>query len=178
MRSSSSRTLLRSSSVCTYLPKYLKSRQAKKRRGEEGGCSQFVSKCQKEVRQARNKRRLLRTRTRIIWPFLKQRYKNYSFSRGRTTEHIQYTEGSVADPVPDPYVFGTSGYWSVSQKYGSGSFYHQAKIVRKTLIPNVLWLFSDFLSLKNDVCEPSKSNKQKNLEKLVFCWRLEGQWRK
>jgi acetyl-CoA acetyltransferase len=31
---------------------------------------------------------------------------------------------------------------------GSGSFYHQAKKVRKTLIPTALWLLFDFLSLK------------------------------
>ncbi len=43
---------------------------------------------------------------------------------------------SVADPDPD--VFGPPG--SISRRYGSGSvsFYHQAKIVRKTLIPTVL----------------------------------------
>jgi hypothetical protein len=41
---------------------------------------------------------------------------------------------------------------------GSGSFHQQAKIVRKTLIPTVL----EFLSLKNDLNVPSKSNKQKN----------------
>jgi hypothetical protein len=40
---------------------------------------------------------------------------------------------------------------------------HQAKIERKTLIPAVLLLLFDFLSLKNDVNVPSKSNKQKNL---------------
>ncbi len=34
-----------------------------------------------------------------------------------------------------------------------------SKIVRKTLIPTVLWLLVDFLSLKNDVNVPSKSNK-------------------
>ncbi len=39
------------------------------------------------------------------------------------------------------------------------SFYHQAKIVKKTLIPTVLWLLLDFLSLKNYVNVPSKSNK-------------------
>ncbi len=43
---------------------------------------------------------------------------------------------SVADPdsnpdPSDPYVFGPPGS-------GSGSLYHQAKIVRKTLIPTVL----------------------------------------
>jgi hypothetical protein len=43
---------------------------------------------------------------------------------------------SVADPDPDPHVFGPpgSGSGSTSQMYGSGSgsFYHHAKIVRKT----------------------------------------------
>jgi hypothetical protein len=41
-------------------------------------------------------------------------------------------------------------------------------------------MFCDyFLSLKNDVNVPSKSNQQKNFfKKFVFCWRLEGQWRK
>jgi hypothetical protein len=39
---------------------------------------------------------------------------------------------------------------------GFGSFHHQAKIVRKTLIPTVLLLVCDFLSLKNDVNVPSK----------------------
>jgi hypothetical protein len=51
------------------------------------------------------------------------------------------------------------GSGSSSQRYGSGSFYHQAKIVRKTLIPPV-FLF-DFLSLKNDVSVPSKSEELK-----------------
>ncbi len=58
---------------------------------------------------------------------------------------------SVADPDPsDPYVFGPprSGSESVSQRHGSRpgslSFYHQAKIVRKPLIPTVLWLLFDF----------------------------------
>jgi hypothetical protein len=56
------------------------------------------------------------------------------------------------DP-PDPRVFRPPGSGS-----GSGSFYHQAKIVRKTLIST----FCDFLPLKNDVKIPSKSNMQKN----------------
>jgi hypothetical protein len=37
----------------------------------------------------------------------------------------------------DQYVFGPPGSGSVGQRYGSGSFYHQAKITRKTLIPIV-----------------------------------------
>jgi hypothetical protein len=45
---------------------------------------------------------------------------------------------SVADPNPDPHVFGPPGSGSISQNYGSGSFYHQAEIVRKTLIPTAL----------------------------------------
>ncbi len=72
---------------------------------------------------------------------------------------------SVADPDPsDPYVFGPPGSesGSISQRHGSGSFYHQAKIVRKTLIPTVLLLLFDFLFLKNDVNVPSESNMKKN----------------
>ncbi len=65
---------------------------------------------------------------------------------------------SVADPdpnpdPPDPHVFGPPGSGSTSQRYGSGScsgsgsgsFYHHAKIVRKTLIPTILWLFLTFI---------------------------------
>jgi hypothetical protein len=42
--------------------------------------------------------------------------------------------GSVADP--DPHVFVPPGSGSISQRYGS--FYHSAKMVRKTLISTVL----------------------------------------
>ncbi len=41
---------------------------------------------------------------------------------------------SVADPDPyDPYVFEPpgSGSGSISHRYGSGSFYHQATVVKK-----------------------------------------------
>ncbi len=74
------------------------------------------------------------------------------------------------------YVFGPpgSGFRSVSQRYGSGSFYHRAKIVRNTMIPTVLRLLYDILSLKNNVNVPTKSNKQENLEKncvLLVSWR-------
>ncbi len=58
---------------------------------------------------------------------------------------------------------------------GSGSFHHQAKIVRKTLIPTVLWLLLEFLPLKNDVNVPSKSIKQKTFfKKIIF---LLASWR-
>jgi hypothetical protein len=47
-------------------------------------------------------------------------------------------DGSVADP--NPYVFRPLGSGSISQRYGygSGSFCHQAKLARKTLIPIAL----------------------------------------
>ncbi len=61
------------------------------------------------------------------------------------------------------HVFGPPGSES-----GSESFCHHAKIVRKTLIPTVSRLLFDFLSLKNDVNVPSKSNKQKN---FLMSWR-------
>jgi hypothetical protein len=68
----------------------------------------------------------------------------------------------LLDPDPDPLVRGGSGSGS-----GSGSFYPHAKIVRKTLIPTILWLSLWIFSLKNDVNVHSKSNKQKK-KKLVF----------
>ncbi len=80
---------------------------------------------------------------------------------------------SVPDPS-DPHVFGPPGSGSFSQRYGSGYFHHPAKIVSKTLIPTVFWLSFDFLSLKNDVNVPSKSNKQKNFflnSFLLVSWR-------
>ncbi len=52
----------------------------------------------------------------------------------------------------NPYLFGPPGPES-----GSESFYRRAKIVRKTLIPTVLWLLFDYLSSKNDVNVPSKA---------------------
>jgi hypothetical protein len=52
---------------------------------------------------------------------------------------------SVANPdPPDPHVFGPPGYGSTRQRYGSGSFYHRAKIVRKTFIPTILCLLLTF----------------------------------
>ncbi len=84
-----------------------------------------------------------------------------SASRLHTTKLVNSVAGPNPDPS-DPYVFGPSGS-------GSGSFYHQAKVVRKTCIPTVLLLLFDFLS--------SKSNMQKNLFKKIsfLCWPLEGQ---
>jgi hypothetical protein len=78
---------------------------------------------------------------------------------------------SVPDPdpnPPDPHIIGPPGSGSTSQRYGSGSFYHQAKIERKTLFPTVLLLLLDFLSLKNDVNLPSKVISRKTLFLISF----------
>jgi len=59
------------------------------------------------------------------------------------TQHQCCGSGSVCVSGlldPDPLVPGT--------RYESGSFYHQAKIVMKTLIPTVLGLLYDLLSSK------------------------------
>ncbi len=78
-----------------------------------------------------------------------------------------YVFYSVAD------VFGPPGF--VSQRYGSCSgsrSFYQVKIVRKPLIPTVLWLLKFFMTLKKDVIAPSKSSKKKILEFLLLpSWR-------
>jgi hypothetical protein len=53
---------------------------------------------------------------------------------------VQIAKSSVVDPDPDPWVFEHSGSGSLRQRFrsGFGSFNHQAKIVRETLIPTVL----------------------------------------
>jgi hypothetical protein len=65
------------------------------------------------------------------------------------------------------HVFGHagSGSFSTTDGSGSGSFNHQAKTVRKTLIPTVcvLRLLYDFFSLKNYVNIAVKSNKPKKI---------------
>jgi hypothetical protein len=80
---------------------------------------------------------------------------------------------SVADTSPSPclqirMVFGPRGSGSISTMYGAGygSFYNQAKIVKKTLIPIFVLLLYDFLSLKNCITNvASKSKMKKKLEK-------------
>ncbi len=74
----------------------------------------------------------------------------------------EYGSGSVGSICFGPL---GSAFGSISQRYGYGygsgngsrSFYHQAKIVRKTLIPTVLRLLYNFLSSKNYVNVPRKS---------------------
>ncbi len=79
---------------------------------------------------------------------------------------------SGADPDPDPHVFGPPGFGSISLRYGSGSgsgsFFHQAKKVRKTLIPTALWLIFDFLSLKMMYTYLQKVISKKTCKKICF----------
>ncbi len=90
--------------------------------------------------------------------------------------------GSVPDPdpkPPDPRVFWPPGSESTRQRYGSGSFYHHAKIIRKTLNPTILWLFLTFYLWKIMYKYLQKVTSRKNcVIKLIFCWHLEAQWRK
>jgi hypothetical protein len=58
----------------------------------------------------------------------------------------------ILDPDPDPFV-----------RDPDPSITNQKYVVRKALIPTVLWHLCDVLSLKNEVNAASKSNKQKNL---------------
>ncbi len=83
---------------------------------------------------------------------------------------------SVPDP-PDPRVFWPPGSGSTSQRYGSGSgsgsgsFYHHVKIIRN-LESNYFMTLFDFLSLKNNVNIPSKSNKILKRKLFVFSFVL------
>ncbi len=105
-----------------------------------------------------------------------------SISKAGTNKQDQ-----IFTSVPDPRVFGPPGSGSTSQRFGSGScsgsgsgsFFHHAKIVKKTLIPTILWLFFTFYLCKMMYMWLQNVISRKNcIKKLVFCWHLEGQWRK
>ncbi len=66
----------------------------------------------------------------------------------------------ISVPDPDPRVFWPPGSGSTSQRYGSGS---SCKNNKKNLESYYFVTLFDFLSLKNNVNVPSKSNKQKKL---------------
>jgi hypothetical protein len=82
-------------------------------------------------------------------------------------------KASVPDPDPDP---PHPHFWASRIRIQiPESFYQQAKIVRKTLIPTVFTTSLELLSLKKDVNVPSKVISRRTFLKLVFCWHLEGQ---
>jgi hypothetical protein len=98
----------------------------------------------------------------LFWDFITVHYNSsYVFL-------LLITSVADSDPNPDPsvpYVFGPPGSGS------SGSFCHQVKIARKTLIPTVLRLLFYFLSLKNDVNVwylPKLISRKLKKKKLVF----------
>ncbi len=75
-------------------------------------------------------------------------------------------ETSVADPdPPDPHVFGPPGSGSTRQRYGSGSGSGSGSCKNSNKYLDFYYFVNlfDFLSLKNVVNVPSKSNKQKKL---------------
>ncbi len=114
----------------------------------------------------------------VTWPLEQPRHSLHQVATSEE-QHLFQTKrdkmrwqvASVADPdpnpdPPDPNVFGPPGSGSTSQRYGSGSgscsgsgsgsFYHHAKIVRKTLIPTILWLFLTFYLWKWCKCSFKK----------------------
>jgi hypothetical protein len=96
--------------------------------------------------------------------------KPNNFFRCRDRGICAFTS-SVADPDPlDPYVFIPPGSGSISQRFGSGSgsFYHQANIVRRNLILLLNDFFSTFLSFKNYVNGPLKTNQQKTFSSCIL----------
>ena len=75
----------------------------------------------------------------IRWISISKEVRKYKKTSQKIFKRFMIT--SVADPdPPDPHVFGPPGSGSINQRYGSGSgsFYHHAKIVRKTLISTIL----------------------------------------
>ncbi len=61
--------------------------------------------------------------------------RSQPWTSGISVQGLRDVKSNVADPDPDLHVFGPHGSGSGS---ASGSFYHHAKIVRKTLIPTIL----------------------------------------
>ncbi len=72
-----------------------------------------------------------------ICPWILSEYRNVCFYV--TTQLQCFRSGSESKS-------GSVGSGSISQRFGfgSGSFYHQAKIIRKTWIPTALWLLLTF----------------------------------
>jgi hypothetical protein len=75
---------------------------------------------------------------------------DFFFTKGKKKHNNFISSSSVADP--DPHAFGPPGSGSNSQIYGSGSFYHHAKIGSKKNLDSYYFVtLFDFLSLKKDV---------------------------
>jgi hypothetical protein len=68
----------------------------------------------------------------------------YDKALAKTILQINFCVGSSV-PDREPKCFGPPGSGTVSRRYGTGSFHHQAKIVRKPFISTVLLLFYAYL---------------------------------
>ncbi len=79
------------------------------------------------------------------------------FTRGAFRHSFYQCCGSGSEYVPGP-----PGSGSISQSYGSGSFYHQAKIEKPWFLL-LCDFFLNFFSIENYVITPSKTDQQKNL---------------
>ncbi len=79
----------------------------------------------------------------------------------------------LQDPDPDPLVRGMDPDPALDPDPDPSII--MPKIVRKTLIPTILWLFLNFYLMKNDVNVASKSHKQKKfslkIRFLLASWR-------
>jgi hypothetical protein len=76
--------------------------------------------------------------------------------------YLFFARKQCCESGPGLYVFVAPGSGSVSMRCGSGSgSFHQAKIVRKTLIPTVWDFFMTFYLWNNDENVASKRNKHK-----------------
>jgi hypothetical protein len=83
--------------------------------------------------------------------------------------HGPSTDGVIASVAdPDPIIRGTAPDPAPDSAPNTDPYIIKQKELKKTLIPTVLLLFYDFLSLKNDVNGHSKSNKQKTLKKYII----------
>jgi hypothetical protein len=89
----------------------------------------------------------------------------YRYYRYRIGTYIVYLLNIVATNAADsdPSVFGLPGSGSISHKYEYVFFYHQAKIFKKSCFLGTVLSLSlpyHFVSSKNDLNVPSKSNNQ------------------
>ncbi len=109
-----------------------------------------------------------------IWTFLIE--KDHGKDGGEHTDQ----KPSDVDPYSDPHGSALDLVcWNLVLWIRIRILLSSCKNSKKNLDSYHFVTLFDFLSLKNDVNVPSKSNTQKKLcKKLVFCWHLEGLWRK
>ncbi len=73
---------------------------------------------------------------------------------------------------------GSTYFWDSRLRFRIRILLSSSKNSKKNLDSYSSWLLWGFLSLKNDVLQMYLQKAKKLFYKLVFCWSLEGQWRK